>query len=356
MVQLLQHLDRARFEPHLALLASEGEFRGCVAADVHVHTLGVSRARMASIPIARLCWKIKPDAVLAFAAQLNAAVILAKSILPHCTRVLVREGANITLPEVASGARRTIYRVLYSRADAVICQSNDMVRRLHTVFGLPTRQLARIHNPVNVSKLEDAARGSSPYTSSGPHLAAVGRLYRVKGIDLLIRALPGVLRSFPNATLTIVGDGPLRIDLGLLAESLGLRNVVRFAGFQGNPFPYIRHADLVVIPSRSEAFPNAALEALALGTPVVATDCPGGIREIAQTTHRMMLSPPTVEGLETVIVKALTHASVSDRMPEETFLRKFSSSRIIRQYEELIERIVSGSSLKDVSEAQEAVA
>jgi glycosyltransferase involved in cell wall biosynthesis len=336
LLQILARLNRSAFEPHLALLACDGEFLDRVPGDVRIYSIGVSRARLASVPIARLCWRLRPQVVISFAAHLNTAVLLAKGLLPRGTRVVIREGANITLPEVASSLRRTIYKRLYRRADAVISQSDDMSRRLTTSFGLRRERLFRIHNSVDATALRSTCAGASPFESKGPQVLFVGRLAWIKGPDLLIRAMPEILQTFPSAVLTLVGDGPLRLDLIALAELLGLKDSIRLVGFQENPLPLVRHADLVVIPSRSEAFSNVALEALSLGTPVVATDCPGGMREIAQHTTRMRLSAGDPVSLAKAIQTTISDFRSAQRVPEPEFLREFSLVRMIQAYEELI--------------------
>lgn len=338
LIEILKRLDRGAFEPHLALLACEGGFLEHVPPDIPVHWVGARRARTASLPLARLCWSLRPQAILSFAAQVNAALILAKPLLPRGTRVLVREGANVTLAEVAGCVRRAAYRTLYRHADAVICQSDDMIRRMVTCFGLPRHKLFRIYNPVDPVELEQRAEGGFTYKGPRPHLIAVGRFAHVKGMDLLIRAMAVIVRDYPAARLTLVGGGPLETDLRELARSTGVEATVDFMGYQNNPYPFIRAADLLVIPSRNEALPNVALEALALGIPVVATDCPGGIREIAQCTKRLVLAGVDADALATAIKQAIVEMPKheSHRSQEADFLREFSPGRIIPLYEELI--------------------
>ncbi len=342
LIQLLQRLNRNAFEPHLAVLAREGGLLGRVPSDVSVHALQAQRARWASLPLGRLCWKLRPHAVLSFSAQLNAAAILAKPLLPRCTRVLVREGANITLPQVVGRLRGAACRILYRHADAVICQSQDMARRIACCFHVPEYKLIHIYNPVDVYGLRQAAAGPSPYTGPGPHLIAVSRLVPIKGIDLLIEAMVEVVRQRPKADLALMGSGPMEEELRSLAARLGLGESARFLGCRANPFPFVRHADLLVVPSRSEALPNAALEALALGTPVVATDCPGGIREIAIHAKRLSLAAIKRGALARTILEALEKYSADNSVPEQEFLHAFSPARIVSQYETLIARLVDG--------------
>jgi glycosyltransferase involved in cell wall biosynthesis len=214
-----------------------------------------------------------------------------------------------------------------------------MVERLSTCFKIPEHKLLRIYNPVDAVSLQELARGPSPYDNIGPNLVVVSRFVPVKGVDLLIKAMPAVLSAQPNAMLTLVGGGPQESHLRSLAQTMGVAQATRFVGFQANPHTYIYNADLLVIPSRSEALSNVALEALALGTPVVATDCPGGMREIARHANHLILTAgidPT--SLATSINSALAHIPAREvRLgADQGFLCEFSRERIISLYERAI--------------------
>jgi glycosyltransferase involved in cell wall biosynthesis len=104
----------------------------------------------------------------------------------------------------------------------------------------------------------------------------------VKGFDLLLDAMVEVRQAIPGIHLSILGTGSLGPALHEQCERLGLTATVSFIGFESNPFPYYLNADLFVLPSRYEGLPNAMLEAMALDVSVVATDCPGGVREILE--------------------------------------------------------------------------
>jgi len=118
-----------------------------------------------------------------------------------------------------------------------------------------------------------------------------GRLRREKGIDVLLNALPEVVRRFPEAHLSILGEGPQESDLKEQVAKLGLSRSVTFLGFKPDPAPYIGHADVFVLPSRFEGMPNALLEALALDSPAVASDCAGAIRDIQRSNPEMVVVP-----------------------------------------------------------------
>jgi glycosyltransferase involved in cell wall biosynthesis len=106
-------------------------------------------------------------------------------------------------------------------------------------------------------------------------------LRKVKGFDTLLRAFARLDQA--TARLILIGEGKERVGLSALAGRLGLADRLDLLGFIANPFPYLARADLLALSSRREGLPNALVEALALGTPVVATDCTGGVRDLLQS-------------------------------------------------------------------------
>jgi glycosyltransferase involved in cell wall biosynthesis len=292
---LLRHLDRNRFEIHLALLEAKGAYLGDVPGDVVVHDLRVGRMRYALPSIVKVAWKVRPATIFSTLAYLNLTLLMAKPLLPAKTSIVVRESTtpSIFLKEETRHPHlwEWSYRHFYRKADAVVCLSDSMVNELADRYAVPRARLVRIYNPVDAASLKQlAGAGANPFHGTGLKLVTAGRLSREKGTDVLLDAMPTVLRNFPETQLIILGDGPLEAELKEQARKLGIESAVQFAGFQQNPWPYLKHADFLVMPSRYEGLPNAALEALALGTPVIATDCPGAIREIQAGDDRVVLA------------------------------------------------------------------
>jgi glycosyltransferase involved in cell wall biosynthesis len=341
MLNLLRHIDRGRFEPHLALLDVRGAHLESVPPDVTIHALGASAARFAVLPIAKLCWQIRPRAILSILAYMNAAVIAARPLLPKPVRLIIREGTRTVSPEVTRNrVRLWSYKQFYRRADVVVCQSEFMKQEMQREFGLPSEKLARIYNPVDIDLISRlACDGQNPFQAEGPHLVAVGRLSQEKTLDLLLSALPLVRVTFPGVRLTVVGQGQLEAALKNRANQLGLASCVRFAGFQANPYPFLRHAHALVLSSRYEGLPNAVLEALALGTFAVSTNCTGAMREIAGTTRRLRIAAEhTPESLASAIGESLLESLAAPKPngPEPEFEARFGLSPVMAQYERLL--------------------
>src|SRR5262249_39551224 len=148
-----------------------------------------------------------------------------------------------------------------------------------------------------------------------------------------------VRRAIPGARLIILGEGPLEAQLKQQAAGLGVLDAVTFAGFQENPWPYVQHSDVFVLASRYEGLPNSVLEALALGVSVVATDCPGGTREIQRSAKQTALVPPeSPEALAGAIIVALNSAQKKSSAAKESdeSLRRFDIQTIVEEYSRLL--------------------
>ena len=340
---LLRHLDRNRFEPHLGVLRAEGAYLTDLPSDVGVHDMRVSRIRYSLPAIVKLIRKLRPDAVMSTMLATNLALIASKPFLPRGTRVLIREAASpseILLQETTHPRFwRWVYRHVYRHADRVICLSEAMVDDMVRQFNLPREKIVRIYNPVEEEKVRELGEsGGNPYSGPGPHLVSAGRLSREKGFDLLISALSAVLKQFPNAELVILGEGRLKKDLVEQAAQLGLTERVRLPGFEQNPWRYFRHADLFVLASRHEGMPNALLEALAVGTPVVAADCPGGIREIQSCAPPMVLvRPEDPQALAEAIISMCGRTRTDGEIQQQARpdLSKFNLQQVVSEYSAL---------------------
>jgi glycosyltransferase involved in cell wall biosynthesis len=306
--------------------------------------------RYALPALVRLIWKLRPHVVLATLVEPNLALLAIKPLLPRGPKLLVRETITVSERLAQSkrcpGIWRRLYRHLYPRADGIICVADFVLEDLAEQMRVPRSRMRRIYNPVDrdhIRRLAGQITGKSLYSGPGPHLVAAGRLSRQKGLDILLEALRRTRQALPTTDLVLVGEGRLETELTALRDRLGLREAVRFAGFQPNPYPYIQHADLLVLSSRYEGLPNVVLEALALGTPVVATDCPGGVRELLAPlgAGTCWLAPPEdPERLAEFLAAACAARRGMPRSVEEfeTFIRPFGVETIVGEYEEFLAR------------------
>jgi len=277
MVTLLQHLDRRRVTPHLALVSLTGVHLKRVPDDVPVTDLG-GRGPLAFLHLLKLIWKLRPDVVFSSVTFYSTLVLFLKWLSPAGTRFMVRENSqpSIHLPGMPYGRlRQWLYPIAHRLVDRMVCQSEAMMADV-AASGVPGNRLVHIPNPLDIDAITDGMPRPNPYTGSGARLVTAGRLIAIKGYDKLLTAFATLCETHDDITLHILGEGPKGGALRRQRDALGLRDRVVFEGFQADPLPYFEHADLFVMSSRYEGFPNVTLEALACGTPVVSFDYPGG--------------------------------------------------------------------------------
>jgi glycosyltransferase involved in cell wall biosynthesis len=209
-------------------------------------------------------------------------------------------------------------RGLYRRADRIMAVSSAAADELAVISKLPRKSIMVVPNAVVTEGLlqEEAAPPPHPWLTDKqtPVVLGIGRFSRVKDFATLIRAFHLLRRQRP-CRLILLGEGRQRKRLAGMVDALGLQGDVDLAGFDANPYPYLAHADVFVLPSRQEAFGMVLVEAMALGTPVVATDCPGAPSEILDGGR---LAPLVPVGDAAAMAAAV--GSVLDRPPRAAAL------------------------------------
>jgi glycosyltransferase involved in cell wall biosynthesis len=288
VLSLAGALDRARIEPAIIVLDGTGAL--APPRDVPVIDLATPRLRHAAGPLLRTLRDQCPDSVLSTLGYLNLAVLALSPFLKGRPRILVRE-ANLPAKSIeairAPALGRWAYRRLYPRADAVLCNARVVAERLVAEAGVERRHLHHLDNPVDERTIRRAlAPRREP--GPGPRFVAAGRLVHQKGFDRLVD-LMAEMRT--DSHLTILGEGPDRTALTARIAEKGLAARIALPGFTGTPWPYYAGADAFLLPSRWEGMPNAALEALACGTPVIATPEAGGIGEVAAEGAPVFIAP-----------------------------------------------------------------
>jgi len=336
ILKLAAALAQRRHDVHLVLL--EHRIEHTVPADIRVHALtrpgrrlhkGVLGKALAALRLRRVFRQMAAHPFDAVVSTLPFAdEVTARARLPHhWCRI-----ANTLSAEVAGlrgrKARRRLrrYRRLYD-ARALIAVSDGVAHDLRNVLGLARARIVRIYNPFDFAAIRAAAGERGHALPDVPYIIHVGRLAPQKRHDLLLDAF-AMLKTEHRLVLLTAPDR----RLAAMIEARGLASRVIIAGFQPNPYPWIAGAELLVLSSDHEGLPNVLIEALALGTPVVSTDCPSGPREILSRALPECLVPVNdAPALARTIAQVLAHPPDSARAD----LGEYAADTVIGAYEQL---------------------
>jgi glycosyltransferase involved in cell wall biosynthesis len=307
----------------LVLVRAESPHLRRLPPAVRVVRLGTSHTLLASWALARYLRDRRPAALLAAKDRAGRAAVMARRLAGTDTRLVLRLGTNLSAAmadrsPLERWLRYWPIRLLYPAVDRIVAVSEGVAEDTAAIARIPPAGIRVIRNPVITPELEALAREpcDHPWLQPGepPVVIGAGRMQRQKDFPTLIRAFAELHRS-RACRLIILGDGGERPKLQRLIRDLGLEGDVDLPGFQANPFPFLVRARLFVLSSLWEGSPNVLTEAMALGTPVVSTDCPSGPRELLENGRFGPLVPPTdVRALAAAMDDTLDHPQSADAL------------------------------------------
>ena len=244
------------------------------------------------------------------------------------------------------------YRAVYKLCDHVIVPSQALVDDLADRAGVrvPRNRITVVPNGLDVEDTRARAHAAALPAAvearmPAPLVACVANMFAIKGQEWLVRAWPQIVAAVPRSVLALVGDGESRASVERLVADLGLGGSVIFTGSLDNPLGVVRRADVIVLPSLSEGFGIALLEAMVLGRAIVASNV-GGIPEVINDGATGLLVPPADSAaLASAITRLLLDAPLRARLGEQAPLlveREWSASRMVDRtaevYEDVLER------------------
>lgn len=296
VLEILHGLDRRRFAPHLLLALRAGTWLSEVPDDVPVFACTEPGAQPTGKlsrwyrwrRFAQVLHEQQIDLVYdrTYLATLDAAVACRLRPTPRISAAVADPAVQFRL--YARAPRwlwRAVSRWAYRSADLVLANSEGLRQQLLAFWNLPPEQVVVQPNALDIERVTRLAAEPCPVPRDGRfRLLTVGRLDDDKGHADLLTALAELVSQdgWSDVVWQVIGSGPRAAFLKAEAMRLGLERSVQWLGVVPNPFPYYHTADVFVLPSHTEGFPNVLLEALACGVPVISTDCPSGPRELLE--------------------------------------------------------------------------
>jgi len=344
VMNLIRGLVALGRQVDLVLVRTESPHLERLPRQVNQVHLG-TRHTFAAVPaLARYLRRHRPAILLAVKDRAGRAAVLARWLARTDTQIVMRLGTNVSMATadktaIARWLRFWPIRRLYPRIDQIVAVSAGVAEDTARIARMARGRIQVIPNPVITPELAGLAAEPCDHawfrTSQLPVILGVGRLQRQKDFPTLIRAFAQVHKRRP-CRLVILGEGSGRVQLQALATELEIAADVELLGFRTNPYPFLARADLFVLSSRWEGSPNVLTEAMALGTPVVATDCPSGPHELLDGGRYGPLVP-----VGDVMALALALAKTLDRRPPPEMLRaavtEYTQTKSTKRYLEVLE-------------------
>lgn len=253
---------------------------------IRVIDLGVRHSQMAIPALRRYLQKERPDVLMVAKDRAIRTAIIAHGLAASKTRLVGQ--LHMNMQGFLKGKsfwtrwmRLMPMRTLFPRLSLIIGVSEGVREDALEITGMPPEKVKAIRNPVITPELSSAAQPPPDhpwFADEVPLILGVGRLTPEKDFPTLIRAFARLIET-QKARLLLLGEGPLEVSLRAEVLALGVEDFVDFLGYRSNPFPFMKYADLLVMSSAWEGSGNVLVEAMALGTPVVSTDCPFGPSE-----------------------------------------------------------------------------
>lgn len=322
----------------LIVVNAVGELLSQVPHGVNLIDLGARRTILALPGLIRYMRTAKPDAILSSQTHNNIIAVWARVLSGVPTKLIVTEHSDlravVKYAPLKDKFRPIVARLFYPWADEIIAVSKGTADALSAMAGIPRDRISVIYNPIVMPDIEAKAREkpNHPWLKHRDHkvVLAVGRLSVAKDYPTLIKAIT-LLKELQDIRLIILGKGECRAKLEELIRENELQNRVDLPGYIPNPYVYMSNADVYVLSSKREGFPNTLLEALACGTPVVSTDCHSGPSEMLKNGQYGQLVPVgDHEAMAKAIVNTLDNPLSSDVLKKRA--SDFSIDKICDQY------------------------
>lgn len=354
VLAVLSGLDRNRWQPLLILNQQTGELLAKVPADVPVVGCGGHGMLRRAWSLATLLRHHQPALLYSGTNAMNLSAILAAQLLARRNRPRLVISEHTTADNYLAGARhawlrKALVQRLYPRADRLVAPLASLGVGWVQAAQLTGPPVVTLPNPVlDLATLKQLQ--SNPPNRVAGRIMAAGRLVADKGHDVLIQAFAQVQKLYPHTELLIYGQGPDHTSLLQLAQELGIGQRVSLMGYSNTLLRDFATAQLAVLPSRREGFGNVAVEAMAAGTPLIASSCPGP-QAILQAGRLGTLVPPgDVDALAQAMATSLRQPPLLSQLERaREAVTPYVHEQAVRAFDALATELVYGTMSRHVS-------
>lgn len=302
--------------------------------------LGGERVITVAPRLLRYLWRTPRDTIfIACQNYVNIYCIMLKVFFPKRVKLVAAERNHPYELELKKGIKSRVIlrgiRFFYHYADLVIANSHQTAKTLSAMTG---SYVHSVYNPTIDDQLI-LFKNNANVERDKNKILFLGRLDYQKDPETLLKAFSLVNKNHPEYVLHFVGDGPYLERLQRLEKELNLpAGAVIFKGFSSNPFAELASSSLLVLPSLYEGLPNVLIEALYLNTPVIASDCPSGPREILKNgIYGVLFEAQDIEDLASKIIHSISKGNKEG--PQDEWMTQFTSAVSAKRYLELFEKI-----------------
>lgn len=306
---------------------------------IRILALPQSRTITSAIGFRTYIMRVRPDLVISALTHTNVSALIAYWLSKHRPKITVVEHGQFSRERAKTMplSVRTAYRLvpwLYPLANVIAAVSEGAKQDLARCASIAPERISVLHNPIVTESLKEASLAPVDHPwfeeSEPPVILAVGALRSEKNFPLLIKAFD-MLRLRRRARLVILGDGPEMPKLLNCVEACRGAADIALLGFEANPYKYMRRSALLALSSDHEALPSVLIEAMACGTPIVATDCPTGPADILMDGELGTLSAiGDAPALARALEQSLDAPTSSERLKERA--AAFSAEHAARRY------------------------
>jgi len=254
------------------------------------------------------------------------------------------------IKDSSKSIHNSLCRWIYPQISYIRCVAEGVAQDLLSNYNVPQKNLSVIYVPFELDEISKVAESPIPaihsHIFSKPTIVTVGRFTSQKRFDIAIEAFNNLCQDYAiDANFLILGDGELRPQLEQQVQNLGLTDRVFMPGFVENPHTYVKSSQVFLLSSDYEGLPRVLIEALVVGCPVVATNCPSGPYEILKGGECGGLITPMgePEKIAEGIARILKNPELAQKLHETGLQRAkdFSAEGVVQQYQNLINHAVA---------------